>query len=245
MSRPDLVLLHGWASNATVWEPLLEVLGKKFCLHVVEMPGCGKAQAQELSDLADLSRWLKRNTPKGAAWLAWSLGGLPALHLCAGDKTHIRTLNLVGVSPRFSRYGDWVTGIPQSVLNEFAEAAEQNADKLQRRFCALMVHPDGNHRDARRLRQQIDSAGGVCIEALLFGLRLLMQVDLRGLLKEISLPVTVFHGSEDAVVPFGCGEYMQRILPGCCLHPLEGAGHIPFFTQPQQFLTKFEHAGNY
>ncbi|MCP5077676.1 MAG: alpha/beta fold hydrolase, partial [Psychromonas sp.] len=41
----DLVLLHGWGVNSAVWQPVVELLGKHFRLHLIDLPGFGESKA--------------------------------------------------------------------------------------------------------------------------------------------------------------------------------------------------------
>ena len=38
---PNLVLIHGWGMNGSVWQPLVKPLSKYFTLHLLDLPGMG------------------------------------------------------------------------------------------------------------------------------------------------------------------------------------------------------------
>jgi pimeloyl-ACP methyl ester carboxylesterase len=44
-----------------------------------------------------------------------------------------------------------------------------------------------------------------------------------------ALPVHIFHGTSDTVVPFSGGEWLHRCIPNSHLHALEGLGHGLFY----------------
>ncbi len=48
---------------------------------------------------------------------------------------------------------------------------------------------------------------------------------------ELALPTLIFHGTADAIVPASAGHHVASIIPGAELVLLEGAGHVPTFTQ--------------
>ncbi|HEY1034206.1 MAG TPA: alpha/beta fold hydrolase, partial [Pseudoxanthomonas sp.] len=79
-SGPSLVLLHGWALHGGVFAPLVQRLSDRYTLHLVDLPGHGHSRDSDipLSLDATVDALLARTPP--AAWLAWSLGGLFALH---------------------------------------------------------------------------------------------------------------------------------------------------------------------
>ena len=79
---PALFCVHGFASNAQIWRPLAEVLGDRFALHAVDLPGCGESPATD-DDLDSVIDKLLRSAPTGAIWVGWSLGGMLALAAAA------------------------------------------------------------------------------------------------------------------------------------------------------------------
>ena len=48
------------------------------------------------------------------------------------------------------------------------------------------------------------------------------------------------HGSEDAIVPAGNSERLQRMVPGAKLVVMQGVGHMPHEEAPERFLDEVE-----
>ena len=44
-------------------------------------------------------------------------------------------------------------------------------------------------------------------------------------LSEVTLPFQVLHGSDDPLIPLGCGEDTAKRVPGAVLHVIQGMGH--------------------
>lgn len=42
---------------------------------------------------------------------------------------------------------------------------------------------------------------------------------------EIRVPALIIHGTEDPIIPYEHGKYLEHVIPGSVLLPLEGAGH--------------------
>lgn len=59
-------------------------------------------------------------------------------------------------------------------------------------------------------------------------------------LEEISVPTLVIHGTADAIVPAGIGEWMATTIPDATFVPIEGAGHVPTLTRPQEVVAAIE-----
>lgn len=61
-------------------------------------------------------------------------------------------------------------------------------------------------------------------------------------LKKVSVPTLVTHGSDDAILGVGLGEYTAKMVPGAKLSIYEGIGHSPFWEDAPRFnreLTAF------
>ncbi|MCP3803496.1 alpha/beta fold hydrolase [Allokutzneria sp. A3M-2-11 16] len=68
--------------------------------------------------------------------------------------------------------------------------------------------------------------------------------DRRELLRGLTLPVLVLHGTEDPIVPFEHAEEMARLVPGARLVPLTGVGHeMPRARQGQIVEEILAHTG--
>ena len=49
-------------------------------------------------------------------------------------------------------------------------------------------------------------------------------------LQDISVPVQVWHGEDDLIVPSPIGNYLASELPNAELHPVRGGGHFFLFN---------------
>ena len=54
--------------------------------------------------------------------------------------------------------------------------------------------------------------------------------------EEIRIPVRLWHGEADAVVPVGMGRYLAAAIPGCRAEFIPGAGHYLVFDRIGPFL---------
>lgn len=58
-------------------------------------------------------------------------------------------------------------------------------------------------------------------------------------LGEIRLPTLIVHGRDDYIPP-PVGEMLQRGIPGSRLVVMEGSAHLPFFDEPEEYLSVLE-----
>ena len=76
---PDLVLLHGWATNSGIWAGVVKTLAGQFRVNLVDLPGHGVNSHIPLSrNLNAVAEQILTEVPS-ATWVGWSLGGLIAL----------------------------------------------------------------------------------------------------------------------------------------------------------------------
>jgi pimeloyl-ACP methyl ester carboxylesterase len=55
-------------------------------------------------------------------------------------------------------------------------------------------------------------------------------------LEEITVPVSLWHGDSDTMIPFGHSEYVANRIPGAELHPCPEQGHYAMFGHSQAIL---------
>jgi pimeloyl-[acyl-carrier protein] methyl ester esterase len=240
MSRPTLVLLHGWGLSPAVWAPLAPLWPADFEIHTLALPGHADAPAcgPALADWADA---LLPAIPLGAIVVGWSLGALLALDLARRHPAHIGALVLTGATPRFVQAPDWPAAMAPATLSEFQAAFGQQPEATQRRFVALQSLGDQARRSiASTLGAALSPAHPARLPALARGLELLAETDLRDSLSTLNLPVRVLHGDKDTLMPVEAALRMADLLPQGRLSVLEGSGHAPFLSRPQEWVSLLE-----
>ena len=75
------------------------------------------------------------------------------------------------------------------------------------------------------------------ISALLGGLQLLRELDLRNTLNKIKIPSLHLFGSHDTLVPASIADRLQSMLPYGKCEVMKRAGHMPFLSQPDIFTS--------
>lgn len=231
---PDLVLLHGWGMNSSVWSELTGTLASRFRVHALDLPGQGGSDAGEPDTIEALADHVAREAPKRCGVCGWSLGGQVALSWARRAPLQVTRLALIATTPCFTQRSDWPHAVQAEVLNDFARALAHDCAAALRRFLVLQAQGDARSgRVARRLRQCLSEPCARNARALQRGLAILRDTDLRPQLHGIAQPALVVHGDRDALTPLAAGEHLSRALPNARLVVMRGAGHAPFASDPR------------
>ena len=235
-SGPDLVLIHGWGLHSGVWAPLIPVLSRHYCLHLIDLPGHGNSGPCVAGD----SSWLQllhESTPERAIWLGWSLGGLLTLQMAQQHPTKIDKAIVVACSPRFLQSADWTSAMTEQTLQKFINDLRTDYMATVQRFLLLQIGVEQKSRDTiRQLQDMVRQGPSPDPLALAQGLLMLHQQDMRSVLAQIKTPMLVVQGSRDRLVPSAAGEYLSDHLAHGRLCMIDQAGHAPFLSHPDIFV---------
>ncbi|WP_374427185.1 malonyl-ACP O-methyltransferase BioC [Ideonella dechloratans] len=209
---PALFCVHGFASNAQIWRPLAEVLGDRFALHAVDLPGCGESPAGD-DDLDAVIDELLRSAPVGAIWVGWSLGGMLALAAAARAAPRmVSGVVTVASSPKFLASTDWPAGVPQELFDAVYAGTDDVAGTL-RRFGGLELKgcPGSELRQHLKWLQTHAQQPAPDSSTLRAELDWLAQLDVRSVLGKLPVPVRHVLAGQDAVLPVACAEAIASL----------------------------------
>ncbi|MEK6593334.1 MAG: alpha/beta fold hydrolase, partial [Pseudomonadota bacterium] len=138
---------------------------------------------------------------------------------------------------------DWPHAMEQAVLEDFARALAGDYDAALTRFVALQALGDGQAKQVLlQLKKSLFARGRPDARALEFGLKILLDTDMRGRMAAVAQPVMIFHGDRDTLTPLAAAEYLRHALPNAQLAVMRGAAHVPFVADAPGFsvqLTEF------
>ncbi|MCL6621275.1 MAG: alpha/beta fold hydrolase [Syntrophobacterales bacterium] len=218
-----LALVHGWGATGESWKGLRESLGGSWR---VEAPTLPEWRAEWLA------QWLTGLPLPETLAVGWSLGGMLLLEAVARAGVRPAALVLVGVPAVFCQRPDCPWGQPPAAVRAMRRALTQDPARVLAEFARRSLAPGEEAwlAEARRL-----FPAGQAPAHLALGLDYLLATDLRLWLGEISLPVTLVQGEEDAIVRPAQAALLKDHLPPAELLLLPGAGHLPFLTRAGEF----------
>jgi pimeloyl-[acyl-carrier protein] methyl ester esterase len=228
---PALVLLHGWGMHAGIFAPLADALRERFTLHLVDLPGHGRARDSAMPlRLAPVADALAAALPR-ALWVGWSLGGLVALQVAQAHAARVRGLAMLAAPPCFCRRDDWPAGMDPAVFEQFGADLDRDYAGTLDRFLALEAQGSDRMRaELRTLRHEVHAVGDPAARALAEGLAILHDADLRPGLPALAMPSLWIAGRRDRLVAPAALHAAAALAPGGHAIEVAGAGHAPFLT---------------
>lgn len=233
-----LVLLHGWGVNSAVWEPVIEVLSQHFQLFIVDLPGFGQSAPLNDYSLATISEAILEVVPESATWCGWSLGGLVATYAAINHSQRVNKLIQVASSVKFVGCDSW-PGVEQTIFDNFLLGLNTNSQKTLTRFIALQAMGCVTARkNSATLKKLLQGTAVADHGALISGLTLLAESDLRQSFSTLSLPCLSLFGQFDSLVPLQAREEMSALLPSSQSQLFENSSHAPFISETELFCQR-------
>lgn len=240
-SGPTVLLLHATLHDRRDYDPICEVLARRYHTIAVDWPGHGESDpidpalqpgaplfADVLEDVVDglgLSR---------AVLVGNSVGGFAAARLAINRPEFVAGLVLVnsgGLVPwnPLSRSFCRAMGIPAIF--------RASAPLFVRGY--MKAATDSDRRIAGRAIAKARTAAGVRTGAALWRSFATPEHDLRNRAAELSAPTLIVWGKKDIAIPLRAGRATQSALRGSRLEILD-TGHVVFSSDPGGFLAVAE-----
>ena len=241
--KPKLTLLHGWAVNSNIWNPIREQLETEFELTIVDLPGYGNDidyfEDYSLETIVDV---VLARAPEKSSWVAWSLGATIAITAAIKHPQRFEKLQLVCPTPHFLKTDDWEHGANQGLFQKIADDFSKDHVKALRKFLLLSVLSPirGKARETAKLIRDIqadlDLSKAPINRTLQEGLRILAETDLRARLGELTVETQVIAGKNDHIISIDSSQWLFEQLPnGHSFHSMN-AGHLPFLQANSEYI---------
>lgn len=233
----NLVLVHGWGVNSTIWQPVIDKLSQSYCVHLVDLPGFGHSPELDHYSLSAIAETILKKLPDNAVWCGWSLGGLISTYIAHEFPERVCKLIQVCASLKFVEQEEWC-GVKKEVFEAFKVGVEKNPVKTLNRFLSLQAM------GSETVKSDISTIKNLLVEqpvphpsALLAGLDILNNVDLREQFSELTMPCLSLFGALDTLVP------VANVTNVIALHSsnqqviFNHSSHAPFISESERFET--------
>ncbi|MGW7207341.1 alpha/beta fold hydrolase [Streptomyces sp. NPDC054837] len=231
---PPLVLVHGAAVYARVWQPQLSGLADEFMVVAWDEPGSGRSSGIPpgfgLADYADCLAALieeLRLGPAHVAGLSW--GGTVVLELYRRHPSLVRTLLLADT------YAGWKGSLPPEEVAARVEGVERMLAVPREQFDPTLPGLFAGDPPAEFVPLLDAMARDARPETLRAQLSMMAGADQNDLLPAITVPTLLLWGELDARSPLSVAHAFREAIPGAELVVLPGAGHVSNLERPQDF----------
>lgn len=209
---PPLVMLHGLGADVNTWRRVVQFLPDSIDLYLVDLLGHGKSDKPRID-------YTVRSQVDALNELVGIVG--------------IRDFFLLGHS-----YGGWIAAY-YAMENALRGLILEDAAGLKEYFDYIRSNFDLNEYKKSMAREVLKMNGNkeYVVSSILdvdFGPEQLTKTGL----SSISAPTVVMWGAEDRVVPIEYGRLLNRYIAGSRLIVMEGAGHEPHYTTPENTAGK-------
>jgi pimeloyl-ACP methyl ester carboxylesterase len=247
-----LIAHHGTPGAGLPYEPFVRAAAERGLQQIdYTRPGYADVPRQEgrtvASCAADVERILDELAAERCYTLGWSGGGPHALACAAllGDRV-IKAASIAGVAPWDAEGLDWKAGMGEENLEEFAAL---DAGPEQLRAFLDQVRPELAGITADQVAASLGDLIGEVDRRVLTGefaehmaqsFRLAVSQGIEGWVDDdiafhapwgfdlgaITVPVTIWQGDEDRMVPFAHGRWLAEHVPGARAELRPGEGHL-------------------
>jgi pimeloyl-ACP methyl ester esterase len=242
-SGKPLVLIHGWAMHAQVWQGFSDQLAKQCMVVEIDLRGHGDSRAMEGPHTfehyaRDSAALLEHLDLRDAALLGWSMGASIILKMFARGYQGTGALVLVSGNPSLVQRDDYECGLAPVIVKRLFKQVQRDYQRGLRTFMGLLCTAEEHERcssDAA-YRAAMDTTLCPDSDAALSTLACLQNEDLRPTVEHITAPTLIVHGERDEICLSGGGRYMKRNIPGAQMLMLPDTGHMPFITRRESVV---------
>ncbi len=222
-----LLFLHGWRSEARVWQSVIKDLGfkiKDLNLYALDLPGFGGSQVSSspmtVSDYAEVvGEFINKLDLKNIVVIGHSFGGRVGIKLASKYPSAIEKLVLVDSAG-------------------FAMAADKkNAMNIAAKIAKPFFKPKFMQGLRKKIYKQIGAEDYVATPGVMTQIYLnSINEDLTEDMKKIAVPTLIIYGDQDTATPPSFGEKMHSLIQNSTFKILAAAGHFSFLDKPEEFV---------
>ncbi|EAR60837.1 alpha/beta fold hydrolase [Neptuniibacter caesariensis] len=237
--KPELVMLHGWGMNSSIWSGVVENLASNYSITLIDLPGLGRSVSYPEPYTSDgVIQMLADAAPEKASWIGWSMGGQLAIQFADRYPERVERLVTIASNPCFVQKPDWRSAMDEETHNAFEISLSENVAKTLSRFAMLQTQGAEAARDTLK---QLKAALKVAEPSAPVESLGLLREDVRSQLSALKMPLLQMFGEKDLLVPVSAALECDALTSRASIvYP--GAGHLPFISHQAELvsdLTRF------
>lgn len=242
-----IVLIHGWPLSDAMYEYQYQYLEQKgFRVIGISLRGFGKSDKpyskydfDVFSD--DIKVVLEKLKIENAVLGGFSMGGAVVLHyITKYNSAHVSKLALFAAAgPSWIQREGYPYGGTYAGATDLIKSTMTNRQDLIAGFGAdFPAKPGGISKNVEKWLENINlEASPFAITKSITALR---DLDLRPEISKINIPVAIFQGIHDKLIPFAFAEELHKGIKNSYIVRFENSGHALFYEEMEKFNTELE-----
>ena len=232
--RDNLLLLSGWGATCKVWDPIIPALEQRCQVKCVAPPWI--QQDEPKLTLAELEHYVDQLSlslmNQRTRLVAWSLGGLIAIHIARKYSDLIDQIIFIASAPQFVASDNFPYAIDEIWLENFINEFNRNPQVTWTKFIALQAKDDKFKMDTIRFLKGNCQFDQLDLKESLLGLKLLQEQKLMNDMQNLACKMAFIHGEKDAVLSFRAAQQAAASAE-CEFQMIKNAGHAPHISHPE------------
>ncbi len=233
--NPIFLAISGFVGSWEVWLQPFELMSNRWRCISYDHRGAGESPVppETITKNAlvdDLFAVMDAYQVKHCILGGESMGGVIALLAVLRQPERFKGLVLIG--------SDNPNPEPLSAIRkQFVAGLRANYHATIKTFVDLCI-PEPNSEHLRRWGVNI------CLRAEAEAAARLVEIGAEGEmnvpLNDVMIPTLVIHGTKDAIIPMKNSEYLASVIPNSELVVIDGVGHVPTVTRPNEVVVAIE-----
>lgn len=226
----DIVLLHGWGSNITLFKSMTELLKTKYRVIAPDMPGFGMSDEPPVpwcvDDYVDfIIKFLGELGVKKAAFLGHSFGGRVIIKFFQRDNLPFEISKII--------LADSAGVKPKKTLRQKAKIATYKMGKKVLNLGVVKkLFPDAlNKFQSKSGSADYKSASPLMRQTMVR----VVNEDLTHIFPKVTPSTLLIWGENDTATPVSDAELMEKMMPDAGKVVLKGCGHYSFIDDMYTF----------
>lgn len=226
----NVLLLHGWGSNITLFSAVISHLSQKFTVYAPDMPGFGESDEPKepwcVDDYVDfVIAFCEKMDIKSCFILGHSFGGRVIIKLMSRNNVPFSVVRAVltdsaGIRPK------------QTLKKKIRTRCYKIGKKiLSSKICSKLFPNALENFRKKNGSADYNAASPIMRQCLVK----VVNEDLTSLIHNINVPTLLVWGDKDDATPLSDGQMMEKLIPDAGLVVFEGCGHYAFLEQGQRF----------
>ncbi|ADH97867.1 alpha/beta fold hydrolase [Salisediminibacterium selenitireducens] len=241
-----LVFAHGFGCDQQVWNLVSPAFEDEYLIVRFDYTGAGRSAKSAYSSekyrtldgyAEDLKAVIHAAGGERITVVAHSVSGMIAAQAIIDEPGLFDDLIMIGPSAHYLNHPDYHGGFDREDIDGLLHMMEQNYKEWARYLAPIVMKNEDRPELAEDFSNQLCSNDAAIIREFAEATFL---SDHRDILEAVNVPVLVIQPADDTIVPVEATTYLVRELPDARIVWMNGRGHNPHLSHPEELIPLIE-----